>query len=325
MNDTTGADRPRILLFVYNNPGCDAVRFLAGKGENIVGVVTNRDQSSETMYFDSVADTAAGFGLRVFSPVNPNAPVFIKRLGRLEPDIILSVFFRRVLSGETLALASFGAFNIHASLLPRYRGRCPLNWVLINGEEKTGATLHVMTEEVDAGDILARRSIPIKKEDDASTLGPKLRSIMLQLLESEWEDLKRGTWTGHPQNEEEATCFPGRTPADGLIHWDRPSRMLRNLVRGVTYPFPGAFTRLGGEKLIIWEASILKIPSARPAAPGTILPGGGIATGDGALQPVRARLGDIDLERKRLRMKLEEYTGIRCLPGLPQDAASTFN
>ncbi len=312
MSDSDCVNRPRILLFVYNNPGCDSVRFLAGRGEKIVGVVTHRDQPSETKYFDSVAQVATDFGLRVFLPRNPNARVFIERLRNLRPDIILSVFFRRILSSEVLALAPLGAFNIHASLLPHYRGRCPLNWVLINGEKETGATLHVMTEEVDAGDIIASRRVSIEPEDDASTLLPKIRSAAQRVLEEEWETLKRGTWVGYPQDHTTATCFPGRTPADGLINWDLPSQVIKNLIRGVTYPFPGAFTWLGGTRMIIWQASTGKDPDNRLISPGTILPGGGIGTGDGVLLPEKITLGDTEIDGKRLEAKIDAYRGTRC-------------
>src|SRR5207247_606294 len=164
VRDQRGArvSRPRWAIFAYHTFGARALEALLARGEPVVAVVTHPDDRGEGDWFESVAAVARLHCLPVFSPPSPNLPAIVETLRALAPDVILSVWYRRLLGAELLALPRVAALNLHGSLLPAYRGRAPINWVLVNGERRTGVTLHHMTAEADAGDIVAQRAIDIE-------------------------------------------------------------------------------------------------------------------------------------------------------------------
>jgi methionyl-tRNA formyltransferase len=191
-----------------------------------------------------------------------------------------------MLKQPVLDLPRLGALNLHGSLLPRYRGRCPVNWVLVHGETETGITLHYMEEKADRGDIVAQARIPITPEDTAATLLARMTAAAGQLFRETYPQLRRGQAPRLVQDHTRSSYFGGRRPVDGKIDWRQPATAIYNLMRAVTHPYPGAFTGLGGRKLFIWNGRAMAAPLAAPDAPGRItatLPGEGliVATGDG--------------------------------------------
>ncbi|WP_273860902.1 formyltransferase family protein, partial [Pseudomonas sp. LA5] len=166
---------------------------------------------------------------------------WVERIRALEPDFIFSFYYRNLLSGDVLACAKRGAYNLHGSLLPRYRGRAPANWVLVNGETETGVTLHRMVKRADAGPIVAQKRVEIAPDDTALTLHAKLRETSQALLNEVLPTLASGTVEEREQDESQATTFGRRSAADGELEWSRPAVELNNLVRAVTQPYPGAF------------------------------------------------------------------------------------
>ena len=178
---------------------------------------------------------------------------------------MFSFYFRQILKPALLAIPSRGALNLHGSLLPRYRGRCPVNWVLVHGETETGVTLHYMEPTPDTGDIVAQRRVPITDDDTALTLNRKLGEAARELLRVTFPALLAGTAPRMPQDHTRATTFGGRRPEDGRLAWRRPARELYNLVRAVTHPYPGAFTTWAGTKLLVWKARPLDEPGERRA------------------------------------------------------------
>jgi methionyl-tRNA formyltransferase len=279
---------PRIIVFGYHDIGVACLQELLGQGANVVAVVTHRDDPGETIWFGSVAELAAANGIPVQTPEDPNVPAFVEEVRRLRPDLIFSFYYRRLLSQAILAVPPFGAINLHGSLLPKYRGRAPLNWVLARGETATGVTLHYMDARADHGDIIAQRVVPIAVEDTALTLSRKLTAAGRTLLAEMYPLIVAGRAPRVPQDHSAATKFARRTPADGLIDWSRSAWQIYNLIRAVTRPFPGAFTLWGDRKLFLWSA---RPPGERTceAPPGTILGvrnGGAleVATGDGILE-----------------------------------------
>ncbi|WP_312837444.1 bifunctional UDP-4-amino-4-deoxy-L-arabinose formyltransferase/UDP-glucuronic acid oxidase ArnA, partial [Atlantibacter hermannii] len=200
------------------------------------------------------------------------------------PDMIFSFYYRALLSEKILATARLGAYNLHGSLLPTYRGRAPLNWVLVNGESETGVTLHRMVARADAGDILAQERIAIADDDDAMSLHQKLVAGAKTLLASCLPTMKQGLIDGVKQDESRASVMPGRTPEDGRIEWSLPAKSIANLVRAVTDPWPGAFGYVGTTKFIVWKAKAHDI--VHTAKPGTALSINPliIACGEGALE-----------------------------------------
>jgi methionyl-tRNA formyltransferase len=281
-------ERPlRIVVFGYHTIGYRCLQELLDRGEEVCAVVTHTDAPQEHIWFESVTELAQAAGVCVMAPDTPNTSGMISSIARLQPDLILSFYYRRLLCPALLALPRLGAINLHGSLLPKYRGRAPVNWVLVNGETHTGVTLHHMIAQADAGDIIAQREVPIAFEDTALTLFEKVAEAAVELFRDTFPLIKAGMAPRLPQDSQQATYFGGRTPDDGKIDWARPALDLYNLVRAVTTPYPGAFTSFGGKKLYVWSARCIRKSAGTRWRPGTIVgarPGGClVATGEGQL------------------------------------------
>jgi methionyl-tRNA formyltransferase len=280
----------RIIFMGYHNIGYACLEALITQtrelGDEIVAVVTHADDPKENIWFASVRQLAFENYLPVYQPADPNDPAFVAAMQALQPDFLFSCYYRHMLKQPVLDLPRLGALNLHGSLLPRYRGRCPVNWVLVHGETETGVTLHYMEAKADQGDIVSFRRIPITFEDTALTLFAKMTAAAPELMREAYPLLRAGTAPRLTQDHALASYFGGRRPADGKIDWPQPASAIYNLMRAVTHPYPGAFTDLAGRKLYIWNGRAMAAPLAAPDAPGRItaaLPGEGliVATGDG--------------------------------------------
>jgi methionyl-tRNA formyltransferase len=202
-----------------------------------------------------VAEWAKKNEVPVFCPQNVNTPEWIEVIRNTSPEVIFSFYYRNLLSQDILMIPSGSSFNLHGSLLPAYRGRCPVNWVLVKGERRTGVTLHHMVEGPDAGDIVGQKEVAIEFEDTAYTLYQKLCVKAKKLLEEVLPLIKKGIAPRIAQNLKQGSYYGGRRPEDGKIDWGWPVMKIYNLVRAVTEPYPGAFAYLpDGEKLFIWWA-----------------------------------------------------------------------
>ena len=273
----------RWAVFAYHTFGARALEALLARYERVVAVVTHADDPAEGDWFESVADIARMHRLPLWVPPSPNLPGLEETLRALEPDLILSVWYRRLLGAPLLALPRIAALNLHGSLLPKYRGRAPVNWALVNGESLTGVTLHHMTTEADAGDIVAREPLDIDPEDTAAALYRRMVKVGVDLLLDVYPAVLTGTAERRPQDHAQATVFPRRRPEDGRVQWSWPARRIANMIRAVTHPFPGAFVGDGESRLHLWAGSILS-DSALVAAPGTLLevrPAEGVAVSTG--------------------------------------------
>lgn len=275
----------KTVVFAYHNIGCEGIRALLDSGFEIAAVFTHKDNPNENVWFDSVAELAASKGIPVYAPDDVNHAVWVNRIREMAPDIIFSFYYRDMLKEEILDLPYHGCLNLHGSLLPKYRGRCPINWVLVNGESETGVSLHYMVKSADAGDIVAQQRVPIADDDTALTLHRKAAVATGELLRETLPLIRQGEAARTPQVKSEATYFGGRKPADGQIDWTRSAREVRNLVRAVTKPYPGAFSHNGARKYLFW--SVTETPSPdQSARPGLILSTQPlvVACGDGALR-----------------------------------------
>ncbi|MBD9562076.1 bifunctional UDP-4-amino-4-deoxy-L-arabinose formyltransferase/UDP-glucuronic acid oxidase ArnA [Pseudomonas sp. PDM09] len=248
----------KAVVFAYHDIGCAGIETLLNSGYEIAAVFTHPDDPKENAFYGSVAQLCARKGIPVHAPEDANHPLWIERISKLNPDYLFSFYYRNLLSEPLLATASKGAFNLHGSLLPRYRGRAPANWVLVNGETETGVTLHRMVKRADAGAIIAQQRVAIERTDTALTLHGKLRLAATDLLRDTLPALLQGKVSETPQDESQATVFGRRTPADGKLLWNKPAEELFNLVRAVTQPYPGAFCAVGEHKLIVWSADVVK-------------------------------------------------------------------
>jgi UDP-4-amino-4-deoxy-L-arabinose formyltransferase/UDP-glucuronic acid dehydrogenase (UDP-4-keto-hexauronic acid decarboxylating) len=280
----------RAAVFAYHDVGCAGLASLLEQGHDVTAVFTHADDPGEPRWFGSVADLAAAHGIPVHRPDDGPDAVWLDALRAGRPQAVFSFYYRRLLPPEVTELPVLGAFNLHGSLLPRYRGRCPLNWVLVNGESETGVTLHHMSARLDAGDIVAQRRVPIDPEDTAPTLHGKIVQAARLLLAEALPAIARGTAPRMPQDPTAASYFGARRPEDGRLEWTRPARALHNLVRAVTHPWPGAFTRLGSRTLRVWASE--PDPRRAGAPPGHLLPGAAleVATGEGRLRLLRCQL-----------------------------------
>ncbi|MEK6563105.1 MAG: formyltransferase [Candidatus Binatota bacterium] len=286
----------KIAVFAYHDVGYECLKALIDSKEETVAVVTHEDDPKEEIWFQSVAELARQHHLPVYTPSSPNTPGFIDLIRKLAPDLILSFYYRRILSRELLAIPRLGAINLHGSLLPKYRGRSPVNWVLVNGENGTGVTLHYMVEKADAGDIIAQRRVLIDREDTALSLFRKMTVAAAKLLKETYPLIKAGTAPRTPQDSQLASTFGGRRPEDGKITWESPAFSIYNLIRAVTHPYPGAFTFHNGRKLYIWAANVSgqEIGNVKVVLPGAIervVKGKGItvSTGAGSLLVTRVQ------------------------------------
>jgi len=303
----------KAVVFAYHNMGCAGLEALIRHGFEIEAIFTHMDAADEGNWFDSVAELAAKNNLQVYAPEDINHPLWVERIRAYQPEAIFSFYYRSMLSQEILDIPTLGSFNLHGSLLPRYRGRAPLNWALVNGESETGVSLHKMTAKADSGDIIGQQEIPILETDTALDLNRKAVAAATQLLDSSLPAILANTVVGIPQDEAEATYFGGRTPADGIIDWNKSSIEIYNLIRAVTRPYPGAFTFRGKNRILIWEAQAVTLADTS-ARPGTIVSTDPlqVACGDGAVEISFAQSeGDIYLSGAQLASQLNLVVGMQ--------------
>jgi methionyl-tRNA formyltransferase len=241
----------KAVVFAYHNVGFQCLQVLLTHKVDVSLVVTHNDNPTEIIWFDSVIELAAKHGLATITPDDPNLADTVDRIRALQPDFLFSFYYRNMLKPPLLAVPKRGALNMHGSLLPKYRGRVPVNWAVINGETETGATLHYMTEKPDAGDIVDQQAVPILPDDTAADVFHKVTAAAANVLDRSMSALIAGTAPRIPQNLAVGSYFGGRKPDDGRIDWRLRAAQVHNLVRGVAPPYPGAFTTIGGRTLRI--------------------------------------------------------------------------
>lgn len=248
----TAAESPRILVCAFRETGHAVLEFLLESGENVLAVATHPDEGD----WPSVADLAERHQVPVLSSSNVRSPRFRATVERLGVDLILSVYYRRILPPEVLALAKVGAFNVHPSLLPAYRGRAPINWAILRGEAEVGVTIHEMIEAVDAGPIISQARLEVDADEGAGEVSERVGDLAVSLFRDTWPTLRNGDWRARarPQDESRAFEVGRRCPEDGRIDWNERASTVHNLVRAVTRPFPGAFSDVGGRRLFVWRS-----------------------------------------------------------------------
>ncbi|MDK9705300.1 MAG: formyltransferase [Sulfuritalea sp.] len=232
----------KAIVFAYHNVGVRCLSVLLAHGVDVVRVVTHTDSPTETIWFDSVAELAARHDIPVIAPEDPNDPAVVAELAALQPDFLFSFYYRLMLKAPLLALPKHGAWNMHGSLLPKYRGRVPVNWAIIHGERETGASLHRMVEKPDAGGIVAQQAVPILPDDTAFEVFNKVTLAAEMALDRVLPDLLAGRAKAKPQDLAAGSYFGGRRAEDGRIDWTRPAAEVHNLIRAVAPPYPGAFS-----------------------------------------------------------------------------------
>ncbi len=258
----------RAVVFAYHNVGARCLEVLLRHGVDVPLVVTHDDDPAEAAWFDRVADVAAAHGVPFITPADPNAPDVVERIRELHPDFLFSFYYRRMLAPALLSIPARGALNMHGSLLPKYRGRAPVNWAVLHGERETGATLHYMVEKPDAGDIVAQTAVPILPDETAGQVFAKVTHAAAATLDRALPALIDGNAPRIAQDLARGSYFGGRRPADGRIDWSRTAREIHDLVRAVAPPFPGAFATLAKRELRVLRTRVTD--EATPAGPARL-------------------------------------------------------
>jgi methionyl-tRNA formyltransferase len=250
--------RPTAVVFAYHDVGVRCLAVLLAHGVRIPLVVTHEDNPNENIWFESVAKLARAHDLEVATPEDPNAPAVVEKLRAISPDFIFSFYYRFMLKPPLLGTARRGAYNMHGSLLPKYRGRVPVNWAVLRGEEVTGATLHEMVEKPDAGRIVDQFPVPILPDDRAIDVFRKVTTAAELVLDRSLDAVLDGTARTVEQDLSKGGYFGGRTSEDGRIDWTKAAQEIHNLVRAVAPPYPGAFTVLRGRKLRLLRTRLMR-------------------------------------------------------------------
>ena len=288
------------VVFAYHNVGVRCLSVLLAHGVKVPLVVTHRNNPKESIWFDSVAKLAMLHGIPVIMPDNPNAPEVVEQIRALQPDFFFSFYYREMLKRELLDIPKYGALNMHGSLLPKYRGRVPVNWAIIHGETETGATLHYMTEKPDNGDIVAQQAVPILPDDTALDVFQKVTVAAEIALNSCLSDLLAGRAQAAPQDLSKGAYFGGRKPEDGIIDWSQSAQEIHNLVRAVAPPYPGATTQLLGKSMRILQTLVTKCTVAGDAPAFYVKEGQAYAIcGQGVLRVVRFELDGVVMSAEK--------------------------
>ncbi|MBQ7152009.1 MAG: formyltransferase [Synergistaceae bacterium] len=270
----------KAVVFAYSSVGYECLSVLIKRGVNVALVYTHEDDPGETQWFESVYQLAKKNNI----PVKTSQPD-LETVKAVNPDVIFSFYYRAMIDMKILSVAPLGAFNMHGSLLPRYRGRACVNWAVLNGEKEAGVTLHHMTARADQGNIVDQEAVSIGPDETAHDVFLKIIPAAARVIDRSLEKILTGNAQGVPQDESKATKFGRRRPEDGLIDWTKSAQEIHNLVRAVAKPFPGAFTFHDGKKIMIWKTSL--------NVQGDNVPGILVRTGDGLIEILEWEIVDI--------------------------------
>ncbi len=242
---------PRTVVFAYSNVGVRCLAALLANNVNVVLVVTHENDPGENIWFDSVAELAALNAIPTITPSNPNTPEIIEQIKQCAPDWLFSFYYRKMLCDELITLPRQGAFNMHGSLLPRYRGKAPINWAVLHGEKQTGASLHRMVTKPDAGPLLDQQAVDILPNDTAHEVAQKVTLAAEQILMRSLPLLANQSLRETDLDLSQGNYFSGRRPEDGRIDWQASAWQIHNLIRAVAPPYPGAFFDVGDTRVTV--------------------------------------------------------------------------
>ena len=261
----------KVLFFGNHTVGVKVLEAIQ-ETEEVVGVIAHPADSEDGVRYASVYDYAVKNGRKVIRS-KASDPLVLSFVLDCMPDLIVIADYRYLLPESILALAKLGAVNFHPSILPKYRGRAPINWAILKGEKELGLTVHFVDRGVDTGDIIAQEQLVLSEAQDVGDALEMLYPIYSSLARAVLQYFRQGNVPRHPQNLGHYNTYPARKPEDGLVDWNQPATSVLNLIRAVAFPYPGAFTTLAGKKIIIWHAR--RVDSCRPlitrGVPGQII------------------------------------------------------
>jgi methionyl-tRNA formyltransferase len=244
------------VVFAYHDVGVNCLKALLHAGVQIDLVVTHQDDPNENVWFGSVKKLCEEKNIAYLTP-NANQLIdLVPQIQELAPDYLFSFYYRHIIPTELLACAKIAALNMHGSLLPKYRGRAPVNWAILHGETETGATLHVMEAKPDAGDIVGQSVVSIGPNETATEVFGKVSQAAVTVMNQLLPELVQGHVPRKPNPLALGSYFGGRKPADGQILWQQTAKQVHDLVRAVAPPYPGAFTDWQGQRMIVARTSL---------------------------------------------------------------------
>ncbi len=246
----------KILFFGFSDVGYHCLKYLIDNEYNVVGVFTHDTDPHEAQWFNTPESIAKENYIPVYKPKTLKTEKWYRKVNYLKPDLILSLYYRDFIPEEIFSRAKFGAYNMHGSYLPHYRGRAPLNWAIINGENYSGVSLHVLEKKFDTGAIVDQQKVEFSDAEYVGDIQPRITKAAVDVFKRSLESLLNGNPNLTPQDLSQGSYFGKRTPEDGRIDFHKTAREVFNLIRGVSKPFPGAFTEIDGKKTIIWRAKI---------------------------------------------------------------------
>ncbi|WP_394564443.1 ArnA [Pantoea sp. SGAir0180] len=247
----------KAVVFGYHEMASTGLQALLDAGFSISALFTHADPGNARPFYGSVAELARRHAIPVFITEEVNTAEWQARIASFDADYLFCFSYRQVLSEAILSSVTKGAYNVHAALLPAYRGRAHLNWVIIKGETRTGVTLHRMIKRPDAGPILAQQAVDILPEDNALALHTRLVATTGKMLPGWLKALVAGELTETPQDERAASCWGSRKPEDGEIHWQDSAVNIHNLVRALDFPWPGAFSFTRTRRFTVWQTRVM--------------------------------------------------------------------
>lgn len=243
-------------MFAYHDVGVGCIKALLDAGIQIELVVTHIDDPKETIWFGSVAALCQERGIPYIQPDASGLLDLLPQFEKIAPDYIFSFYYRNLIASDILAVARIAALNMHGSLLPKYRGRAPVNWAILHGETETGASLHIMEAKPDAGDIVGQVAVPIDPDEDATAVFAKVSNAAVQVMQATLPALLEGHVPRTPNELAKGSYFGGRKPEDGRIHWSQTAKQVHDLIRAVAPPYPGAFTDWQGGSMVIAKSKL---------------------------------------------------------------------
>jgi len=245
------------VVFAYHDVGVNCLKALLASGIKVDLVVSHQDDPNENIWFGSVTKLCTEKNIPYITPNANELTQLIPKLQTLAPDYIFSFYYRFMIPTQILACAKIAALNMHGSLLPKYRGRAPVNWAILHGETQTGATLHVMEVKPDAGDIVGQSAVSIGPNETATDVFSKVSQAAVTVINEALPSLIMGNVPRKPNELQKGSYFGGRKPSDGQIHWHQKAVQVHNLVRAVAPPYPGAFTDYQGQTMTVARTSLI--------------------------------------------------------------------
>jgi methionyl-tRNA formyltransferase len=250
----------RAVVFAYHDVGVNCLQALLDAGIQVDLVITHTDDPNENIWFASVVELCKQKNIPYLQPQANDLNTLLPRLQALQPDYIFSFYYRYLIPTALLACARIAALNMHGSLLPKYRGRAPINWAILHGETETGATLHIMEAKPDAGDIVGQQPVTIGPNDTATAVFARVSAAAVQVIQIVLPQLLTGQLKRLPNPLEQGSYFGGRKPADGKVDWSQTAQSIHNLIRAVAPPYPGAFTTWQGRQMVLASSILLALP-----------------------------------------------------------------